>query len=223
MFKAEEGNTFLITDYSAIELSTLAQVLYDEFGESVMRDKINAGLDLHRYYASVLFGVEESKVEKWQRQAAKAANFGFPGGLGIDTFIEFSKGYGLDISRDEASNMKKVWFDAFPEMKKYLDGEKGYVWTRTGRLRNNTTFCAEKNTPFQGLAADGAKLALYNLMDEGFKIVGFVHDEIITEVPENQVKELTEKQEKIMIDSMKVVVPDVKVGVETTVSERYCK
>ena len=119
--------------------------------------------------------------------------------------------------------MKKVWFDAFPEMKKYLDGEKGYVWTRTGRLRNNTTFCAEKNTPFQGLAADGAKLALYNLMDSGFKIVGFVHDEIITEVPENQVKELTEKQEKIMIDSMKVVVPDVKVGVETTVSERYCK
>ena len=223
MFKAEEGNTFLITDYSAIELSTLAQVLYDEFGESVMRDKINAGLDLHRYYASVLFGVEESQVEKWQRQAAKAANFGFPGGLGIDTFIEFSKGYGLDISRDEASNMKKVWFDAFPEMKKYLDGEKGYVWTRTGRLRNNTTFCAEKNTPFQGLAADGAKLALYNLMDSGFKIVGFVHDEIITEVPENQVKELTEKQEKIMIDSMKVVVPDVKVGVETTVSERYCK
>ena len=223
MFKAEEGNTFLITDYAAIELSTLAQVLYDEFGESVMRDKINEGKDLHRYYASVLFGVEEEKVEKWQRQAAKAANFGFPGGLGLDTFIEFASGYGLKITRDEAQNMKKAWFDAFPEMKDYLSGEKGYVWTRTGRLRNNTTFCAEKNTPFQGLAADGAKLALYNLMDAGFKTVGFVHDEIITEVPESQVKMLTNRQEKIMIDSMKIVVPDVKVGVETTVSKRYCK
>ena len=108
-------------------------------------------------------------------------------------------------------------------MKEYLNGEQGYVWTRTGRLRNNTTFCAEKNTPFQGLAADGAKLALYNLMDAGFKIVGFVHDEIITEVPESQAKTLTNKQEKIMIDSMKIVVPDVKVGVETTISKRYCK
>jgi DNA polymerase I-like protein with 3'-5' exonuclease and polymerase domains len=223
MFRAESGKTFLITDYSAIELSTLAQVLYDEFGESVMRDKINEGIDLHKYYASVLFGVEEAFVLKWQRQAAKAANFGFPGGLGLNTFIEFSKGYGLNISRDDASNMKKTWFDAFPEMKDYLNGEKGYVWTRTGRLRNNTTFCAEKNTPFQGLAADGAKLALYNLMNAGFKIVGFVHDEIITEVPEKEAKKLTELQEKIMIDSMKVVVPDVKVGVETTISERYCK
>ena len=223
MFKADEKSTFLITDYAAIELSTLAQVLYDQFGESVMRDKINEGRDLHRYYASVLFGVEEEKVEKWQRQAAKAANFGFPGGLGLDTFIEFARGYGLKITRDEASNMKKAWFDAFPEMKEYLNGEQGYVWTRTGRLRSNTTFCAEKNTPFQGLAADGAKLALYNLMDAGFKIVGFVHDEIITEIPESQAKTLTIKQEKIMIDSMKIVVPDVNVGVETTISKRYCK
>lgn len=223
MFKAEDKSTFLITDYSAIELSTLAQVLYDKFGKSVMRDKINEGKDLHKYYASVLFGVEEKKVEKWQRQAAKAANFGFPGGLGIDTFIEFASGYGLKITKDEAQNMRKAWFDAFPEMKGYLNGEQGYVWTRTGRLRNNTTFCAEKNTPFQGLAADGAKLALYNLMDAGFKIVGFVHDEIITEVPENQAKQLTNAQEKIMIDSMKVVVPDVKIGVETTISNRYCK
>ena len=113
MFKAENKSTFLITDYAAIELSTLAQVLYDEFGESVMRDKINEGKDLHRYYASVLFDVEEEKVEKWQRQAAKAANFGFPGGLGLDTFIEFARGYGLKITRDEAQNMKKACFDAF--------------------------------------------------------------------------------------------------------------
>ena len=60
-------------------------------------------------------------------------------------------------------------------------------------------------------------------MVEGFKIVGFVHDEIITEVPKNKVKELTSKQEKIMIDSMAVVVPDVKIAVESTISERYCK
>ena len=91
------------------------------------------------------------------------------------------------------------------------------------RLRNNTTYCAEKNTPFQGLAADGAKLALYNLMSKGFKLVGFVHDEIITEVPADKAAELRILQEQIMVDSMSIVVPDVTISVESTISDRYCK
>ena len=223
MFKAEEGNTLLITDYSAIELCTLAQHVYTTYGSSVMRNKINEGADLHKYYASVLFGTEENKVEKWQRQAAKAANFGFPGGLGIETFIEFAKGYDLRISVDDAQRMKDTWFEAFPEMKEYMQGEEGSVTTLTGRIRADTTYCAEKNTPFQGLAADGAKIALYNLMDAGFKLVGFVHDEIITEVPENTAEEMCRLQEQIMVDSMSLVVPDVTVSVESTISPRYCK
>ena len=223
MFKAEEGNTLLITDYSAIELCTLSQHVYTMFGSSVMREKINEGADLHKYYASVLFKVPEDQVEKWQRQAAKAANFGFPGGLGIETFIEFAKGYDLKISEEEAQKMKDTWFEAFPEMKTYMQGEQGSVTTLTGRIRANTTYCAEKNTPFQGLAADGAKLAMYNLMDANFKLVGFVHDEIITEVPENTAEEMRRLQEEIMINSMSLVVPDVKVSVESTISPRYCK
>ena len=223
MFCAAPGNTFLITDYSAIELATLSQHVYTTQGQSVMKDKINDGKDLHKYYASVLFGLPEEKVEKWQRQAAKAANFGFPGGLGINTFIEFAKGYDLDVDEAKATEMRNTWFKAFPEMKQYMNGEKGSVMTLTGRLRNNTTYCAEKNTPFQGLAADGAKLALYNLMSKGFKLVGFVHDEIITEVPVDKVAELRVLQEKIMIDSMSIVVPDVTISVESTISDRYCK
>lgn len=223
LFKAKEGHTFIITDYSSIELSTLAQTVYDRYGSSIMREKINSGADLHKYYASILFSVPESNVEKWQRQAAKAANFGFPGGLGIETFIKFAKGYDIDINYDEASRMKKTWFDAFPEMKEYLQGEVGHVWTRSGRLRANTTFCAEKNTPFQGMAADGAKVALWNLTKAGFTVVGFVHDEIICEVPINEVEFKKKQMEKIMIDSMQIVVPDVRIAVESTISERYCK
>ena len=223
MFKAREGNTLLITDYSAIELATLAQHVYTTQGSSVMRDKINEGTDLHTYYASVLFRKLEEDVEKWQRQAAKAANFGFPGGLGIETFIEFAKGYDISLTTLEAQRMKDTWFDAFPEMQEYMKGEEGHVWTLTGRLRADTTYCAEKNTPFQGLAADGAKIALYNLMDAGFELVGFVHDEIITEVPENTVEEMRRLQEEIMVNSMSLVVPDVKISVESTISPRYCK
>lgn len=104
-----------------------------------------------------------------------------------------------------------------------MKGEQGYVYTLTGRRRGNTTFCAEKNTPFQGLAADGAKLALYNLDREGFNIVGFVHDEIICEVPISSAKEKLEVQERIMVESMQLVVPDVKISVESQISECYTK
>ena len=90
-----------------------------------MRDKINEGTDLHTYYASVLFRKLEENVEKWQRQAAKAANFGFPGGLGIETFIEFAKGYDISLTTLEAQRMKDTWFDAFPEMQEYMKGSKG--------------------------------------------------------------------------------------------------
>ena len=106
------------------------------------------------------------------------------------------------------------------------DDHAVFVYTLTGRRRGNTTFCAEKNTPFQGLAADGAKLALYNMDKHGFKIVGFVHDEIISEIPntnKEQVSELLRLQESIMVSSMQQVVPDVKISVESQISECYTK
>jgi DNA polymerase I-like protein with 3'-5' exonuclease and polymerase domains len=223
MFKAKEGNTFIITDYSAVELATLSQVLYNQFGESVMRDKINEGHDLHKYYASVMNSIPISMVNKQQRQEAKAANFGFPGGLGAKTFIQFSKTYGLDITEGEARAMKQTWFDAYPETRDYMQDELGHVFTLTGRKRGRTTYCAEKNTPFQGLAADGAKIALYNLVKEGFRVVGFVHDEIICEVANSECAHRLKQQEKIMIESMQQVCPDVLIGVESAISEFYTK
>ena len=223
MFRAREGNTLIITDYSAIELATLSQVTYDRYGQSTMREKINEGMDLHRYYASIYHSKQESEISKDERQMAKAPNFGFPGGLGVDTFIQFSAGYGLELTRDEAQRMKDVWFQAFPEMNPYMQNEVGHVFTRTGRLRGNTTYCAEKNTPFQGLAADGAKLALYNLDKQGLRVVGFVHDEIITEVDALHAESLKAIQERIMVNSMQAVVPDVKIGVESMISEVYTK
>lgn len=223
MFVASPNKTLVMTDYSAIELATLAQVTYSMFGESVMRDKLNEGQDLHKYYASVMHSCSVDKVTKQWRQEAKAANFGFPGGLGVKTFIQFSKGYDLILSEDQARRMKDVWFTAFPEVHRYMENDKGHIYTLTGRKRNNTSYCAEKNTPFQGLAADGAKLALYNLDKRGFKIVGFVHDEIVTEVDVDRAEEMKSVQEEIMISSMKEVVPDVKIMVESQISQFYTK
>ena len=224
MYRARSGSSLIISDYSAIELSTLAQVLLKKYGKSVMAEKINEGIDLHRYYASVLHNIDEKDVTKEQRQKAKAANFGFPGGLGIETFIAFSAGYGLVLTDKEAQDMKNAWFKAFPEMRKYLsDVKEGLMYTITGRARGNTFYCASANTPFQGLASDGAKLAMYEMDKEGFNIVAFVHDEIICEEPDNDIEDATSLMERIMISAMKKVVPDVSVGVETQISRRYCK
>ena len=223
MFVAEKGYTFGIVDYSAIELATLSQVLLDKYGYTVMGEKINEGADLHRYYASVMHNIPMDVVSKQQRQEAKAANFGFPGGLGIGTFIEFSRGYGLVLTEEQASEMKSTWFEAFPEVRDYMASEQGYVYTRSGRRRANTTYCAEKNTPFQGLAADGAKLAMYNLCKAGMKIVGFVHDEILCEFSLDNAEKELDKMQNIMVESMKEVVPDIKVGVEGFLSPYYTK
>lgn len=227
MYRAKEGCQLIITDYSALELATLAQVTYSMFGESVMREQINKGVDLHRYYAAVLWEKEIKDVTKDERQQAKAANFGFPGGLGIDTFIKFSQGYGLTLSRKQAQLMKDKWFKAFPEVKLYLEEggntQQGDVYTLTGRLRANASYCARKNTPFQGLGADGAKLALFNLEKAGIDVVGFVHDEVVSEVQDNNIDKIKLLQEKIMIESMNMVVPDVQISVETVISKTYCK
>jgi DNA polymerase-1 len=172
-----------------------------------------------------LHDISPDKVTKQQRQEAKAANFGFPGGLGVETFIEFSRGYDLELSIQQAHLMKDAWFAAFPEMEYYMREEEKdeAVWTMSGRKRANATFCARKNTPFQGSAADGAKIALYNLDLNGFKLVGFVHDEIISEVSVCDADSLKEKQERIMVESMQIITPDVKVGVESVISPFYTK
>lgn len=228
MFVAKPGHTFLITDYSALELCTLSQVLLDNYEFSTMADKINFGEDLHRYYASILYNKPQDQITKEERQAAKPASFGFSGGLGLDTFIDFARGYNLELTRETAAEMKEKWFDAFPEMVKYLKsdvgfGEKTGVMTRTGRIRGNTDYCAAKNTPFQGLAADGAKLALFYLVKAGFNIVLFCHDEIVTEVPDSEAESMLKIQEDIMIESLRKVTPDVRISVESKVSKCYTK
>jgi len=230
MFVASPGHTFLITDYSMLELVTLSQVCLNLYGESEMADKINEGIDLHKAFAAQFYNKSIEAVTKSERQTAKAANFGYPGGLGPDTFIEYAAGLGVKVDRATALELRETWKSTFPEMRKYLHGGKNFddggtmpVMTATGRVRGNCNFCAAKNTPFQGLAADGAKLALFYLHEAGFKIVGFVHDEIITEVPVELAEKMLAKQEEIMVQSMYKVTPQVAVRVESQISATYTK
>lgn len=226
LFIPSPGNVFLDVDYSQLELCTLAQITYSRYGKSVMRDVINDGRDLHKYYASILLNKPEDKITKEERQKAKVSNFGFPGGLGISNFTKYAEmSYGVKLTEEEAKNMKKAWLEAFPEMKEYLKGvaDKETVSTLTGRIRADASYCAARNTPFQGLAADGAKLALYAVYAAGFKIAAFIHDQIMCDEPRDEAEEKLDKLQEIMVKSMQKVVPDVKIKVEGQILERFQK
>jgi DNA polymerase I-like protein with 3'-5' exonuclease and polymerase domains len=88
-------------------------------------------------------------------------------------------------------------------------------------MRADCTYTAFLNTSFQGLAADGAKIAMWELQKAGFKIVGFCHDEVVIEssTPEKDVAIC----EKIMQDGMSIVIPDVDIRTEAQIVDRYCK
>jgi len=104
-----------------------------------------------------------------------------------------------------------------------LCGRAG-AFTLTGRLRANATYAARHNTIFQGLAADGAKLALWKLWRAGYRIVNFIHDEVLVEVPvDSNLTNHAENIRRLMIEGMQEVVSDVLIKVEYAAMDRWHK
>jgi hypothetical protein len=98
------------------------------------------------------------------------------------------------------------------------------VFVVTGRLRAAASYCARHNTIFQGLAADGAKLALWNLWRAGYRIANFIHDQVLVEVPaDSNLAEQATRIRDLMIAGVREVVPDVKVGVSFAATDRWHK
>lgn len=98
------------------------------------------------------------------------------------------------------------------------------VSTLTGRMRGGVPFTAEKNTPFQGLAADGCKQAMWNLTRADYRIVAFLHDEFIIELPrESDMDVEAAKITKICSESMQPFVPGIPVPCEFALTERWHK
>ena len=99
--------------------------------------------------------------------------------------------------------------------------------TLTGRIRGGVDYGPSRNTPFQGLAADGAKLALWRLVREGFRVVGFVHDEVLVELPDEGgfvSEEKIVRIKEIMCGEMEAVLGgNVPVDCEATLSTCWSK
>jgi hypothetical protein len=125
-----------------------------------------------------------------------------------------------------------------PELKEALDRRQpspelaakvchAGVATLTGRIRGRVRYSQARNTPFQGLAADGAALALFELVKEGFRVVGFVHDEVIVELPDEggHVSEAKVRRvEEVLCGKMAEVLGcDIPVGCEAVLARRWSK
>ena len=96
--------------------------------------------------------------------------------------------------------------------------------TLTRRVRGRVSFTQARNTPFQGLAADGAKLALWNLTRERYRVVAFIHDEVVIELPEDADHAAEAlRVEQIMNRSMEQVTGEVPVACEYALSRRWSK
>lgn len=214
-FVASEGFKLVAFDYSQIELRVAALLSGDEKLINIFKN----GKDVHSAVASIVFEVPEEKVDKEMRRRAKIINFGILYGMGVTSLTK-----NLETTRNEAQQFYNEYFEKFPQLAEYIDGVKadtkelGYTKTYFGRrryfegIKSKVPFIramAERmaiNAPIQGTNADMIKIAMgkiddylvkQNLTKDAFLLLQ-VHDELIFEIREDLVGEISPKIEKIM-------------------------
>ena len=222
MFIAGQGNVLLDADYSQIELRILAHLS----GDKVMTEAYKNGDDIHSVTAAQVFDVPLEEVTPKMRSFAKTVNFGIVYGMG-----EFSLAQDLKISIGEARKYITNYKTRYSGMNEYLEKtkemakEEGFVRTLYGRVRyipelrspnfNIRSFGerAASNAPIQGTAADIIKIAMVRvhkrLKEEGLlsKLILQVHDELILEVPEEEISKAERVLREEMENAAKLSVP----------------
>ncbi len=225
-FVAEKGQKLLAADYSQIELRIVADMAHDEN----MIEFFWENKDIHTLTAAEVFAVAQENVTKGMRQAAKVLNFGVIYGMSMHGFAQAA---GVELAL--AKNFIAKYFAEFPGVAHYVERTKkeaaknGYVETLFGRKRFipeinssawNLRAAAERmaiNMPIQGTAADLIKMAMVEIAKHpalNDKLLLQVHDELIFEVPENEIKETAGKIKEIMENIFSLSVP-LKVEIET--------
>jgi len=137
----------------------------------------------------------------------------------------------VELSLAQCRRLRELWIEAFPEMSLHLKPREDkqnvgmYIAsTITGRVRRNATFCSACNYEFQGLVADAAKIALWLLYTSGFKVLNFIHDEVIVELDEDEnLQANCKKIDQLMVAGMEAVMPDVRVGAEGALMRKWYK
>ena len=229
-FIAPSGSRLLSGDYSQIDLRVLAHLSQDPG----LLQTFHNDEDIHTATAVQLFGVAAAGVTPDMRRLAKTVNFGVIYGM---------SSYGLEqateLSREEANQFIISYFEKYPKVRDYLEStrekarELGYVETILGRrraipevhsLNRQLREAAERmaiNMPVQGTSADIIKVAMIKLDGEMAKrhlqsrLLLQVHDELIFEVPEGELQEMSRLVSRIMATAIELSLPlkvDIKTG-----------
>ncbi|MFC1924233.1 DNA polymerase I [Chloroflexota bacterium] len=229
-FIAQPPCLLLGVDYSQIELRILAHFSQDPR----LMAAFEADEDIHAATASEVFGVALAEVSPEMRRVAKVVNFGVVYGMS-----DYGLQQATELSREEAARFIASYFQRYTKVKEYLDSTKqqakemGYVQTLLGRRRyipelnssnRQVREAAERmaiNMPVQGTAADIIKLAMINVQSgierRGLKskMLLQVHDELLFEVPPEELEQMKALVEEMMCGAMELSVPlkvEVKVG-----------
>ncbi len=221
-FIPETGCKLLSADYSQIELRLLAHVA----GIDTLIDAFRSGDDIHALTASQVFGVPVEGMDPMVRRQAKAINFGIIYGISA-----FGLARQLDISNGEASDYINAYFERYPGIRTYMDQTKeearnqGFVSTLFGRKchvrgigdknpsMRNFAERAAINAPIQGGAADIIKRAMIAMPDAletaglKAKMLLQVHDELVFEVPEEELDATSDIVKNTMENAAKLDVP----------------
>jgi DNA polymerase I len=221
-FVAPAGSLIASADYSQIELRIMAHLSGDE---ALLR-AFHQGLDVHKATAAEVFGLTPDQVSSEQRRYAKTINFGLIYGMSA-----FGLAKALGIDNGAAKNYIERYFQRFAGVKRYMDETReqaksqGYVETVFGRRlylpeinspngpRRAGAERAAINAPMQGTAADLIKLSMIAVQagidreQRKAKVIMQVHDELVFEVPEDEVEWLRVAVPKWMADVAVLKVP----------------
>lgn len=229
----DENHVLLSADYSQIELRIIAHISKDP----TMIEAFNQGIDIHTATAAKVWNVSIEEVDKEMRRKAKTVNFGIIYGISA-----FGLSQRVNISRTEAKEIIDNYFIQFPGIKSYMDAtinsarELGYVETISGRKRNLRDINSKNavvrgfaernaiNAPIQGTAADMIKLAMIQIQNwlnaSGLqtKMILQVHDELLFDVPKNEIEIVKDQVKQLMEGAMKL---DVPVLVESGIGDNW--
>ena len=228
-FEPSDGNKFISADYSQIELRVMAHMSKDEGLLEAFRE----GQDVHSKTASEVFDVGIKDVTSDLRRNAKAINFGLIYGISA-----FGLGKQLGISRNLAAEYMAMYFEKYPDVKKYMESTKefasqnGYVETLFGRrlylrdinatnaMRRQASERAAINAPVQGTAADIMKIAMINMhkaiktQKSEAKLILQVHDELILDTPKDEIDKIVSLVTDSMMGAANLDVPlEIDIGI----------
>ena len=220
-FIAKPGSSLISADYSQIELRIIAHISDD----NNLKDAFKNDIDIHSLTASEVFGIPLKDMNQDIRRKAKAINFGIIYGISA-----FGLSNQLDISRSEASDYIRSYFEKFPSIRDYMETTKefakdnGFVKTLFGRKcfidesinrgPGGKAFMerAAINAPIQGTAADIIKRAMIKIPkyfekeNLGTKMIMQVHDELIFETKDNEIEETMSIVTREMSEAHKPVI-----------------